>query len=574
MSRFSFRLLACCTMASLVLGGCGVLSRAGAGTDGALGAVDSEFHSAYYDAQLAKIKGDRSGARESLLACLDADPDAAVVHFELARIERMDGQWNAAMVAIDRAVALESENPWFRREFAEIALELGRNAEADVALEWLLMNKPEDDVAAMMLLDLRSAEGRYGDAAEVVDILEKEWGPDPEWHFERHRLNIAAGDIEGALENLADVERDFPEVVEAPLQHARILSSMGRNKEAETVLQTALERTGNGRLHLEWAHMLTSKGETDAARSHVRRAFSSEDVPLAEKLDITWTYLELAEMPNSALRPEAEKLIELLLEGHPSEAGPFELLAALREIEGDAEGALDALEEALDRDANSADRWLEACQLAIASNQWGRLERLSESAGGLFPNLPVFPYFRGMAFMELGDDRAAERQLKVARNLIVDRPDFDSDVLTMLAQLTHDRGDHVASDGWFELALEANPQNILALNNYAYYLSVRGAKTERAVEMASRVVALSPGNANFEDTYAWALHRNGDHAEALTWIELALVHEGEHPTATVLEHAGDILESLGRMDEAKVKWQAALDAGAESERILEKLGTE
>ena len=179
-----------------------------------------------------------------------------------------------------------------------------------------------------------------------------------------------------------------------------------------------------------------------------------------------------------------------------------------------------------------------------------------------------------MAVMELGADRAAERQLKVARNLIVDRPDFDSDVLTMLAQLTHDRGDHVASDGWFELALEANPQNILALNNYAYYLSVRGAKTERAVEMASRVVALSPGNANFEDTYAWALHRNGDHAEALTWIELALVHEGEHPTATVLEHAGDILESLGRMDEAKVKWQAALDAGAESERILEKLGTE
>lgn len=574
MSRFPFRLLACFTVVSLVLGGCGVLSRAGAGTGGELGAVDSEFHSAYYDAQLAKIKGDRSGARESLLACLDADPDAAVVHFELARIERMDGQWNAAMVAIDRAVALESENPWFRREFAEIALELGRNAEADLALEWLLMNKPEDDVAAMMLLDLRSAEGRYGDAAEVVDVLEKEWGPDPEWHFERHRLNIAAGDIDGALGNLADVERDFPEVVEAPLQHARILSSMGRNKEAETVLQTALERTGNGRLHLEWAHMLTSKGETDAARSHVRKAFSSEDVPLAEKLDITWTYLELAEMPNSALRPEAQKLIELLLEGYPSEAGPYELLAALREIEGDAEGALDALEEALDRNANSADRWLEACQLAIASNQWERLEQLAESAGGLFPNLPVFPYFRGMAYMELGDDRAAERQLKVARNLIVDRPDFDSDVLTMLAQLTHDRGDHDASDGWFEMALEANPQNILALNNYAYYLSVRGAKTERAVEMASRVVALSPGNANFEDTYAWALHRNGEHAEALTWIELALVHEGERPTATVLEHAGDILEALGRMAEARIKWQAALDTGGASERILKKLGKE
>ncbi len=573
MSSPLFRLSALCALMPIIWGGCGLLGKAGSTSEEGLGAVNSEFHAAYYKAQLAKIKGDRGGARESLLACLDANPDAAVVHFELARIERMDGQWDAAMIAADRAVSLDPENPWYRREFAEIALEMGRNEDADMALEWLLRNKPEDDVAAMMLLDLRSAEGRFQDAAEVVDILEKEWGPDPEWHFERHRLNIAAGNIEGALENLGDVERDFPEVVEAPLQHARILSSMGRVEEAEVVLRTALERSGNGRLHLEWAHLLTARGETDAARTHVRQAFASDDVPLSEKLEIAWAYIELAEIQED-LRPEAQQLIDALIEGYPAEAGPYELLAAQRDIAGDAEGALDALVEALDRDANSADRWLEACQLATASGQWSRLESMASSAGDLFPNLPVFPYFRGMAFMELGDDRSAERQLMVARNLIVDRPDFESDVLAMLAQLAHDRGDHAASDDWFELALEANPQNILVLNNYAYYLSLRGAKLERAVEMAARVVALSPGDANFEDTYAWALHCNGDHEEALTWIELALVHEGERPSATVLDHAGDVLKALGRMDEAREKWQAAIDAGGETEPLLEKLDSE
>ena len=63
--------------------------------------------------------------------------------------------------------------------------------------------------------------------------------------------------------------------------------------------------------------------------------------------------------------------------------------------------------------------------------------------------------------------------------------------------------------------------------------------------MAARVVALSPGDANFEDTYAWALYVAGDFGEALTWIELALFHEGERPSATVLEHAGDILQGAG-----------------------------
>ena len=158
---------------------------------------------------------------------------------------------------------------------------------------------------------------------------------------------------------------------------------------------------------------------------------------------------------------------------------------------------MEALGEALDRDPNAADRWLEACQLAISTKQWSRLDGFAESAGNLFPSLPVFPYFRGMAFKELGDDKLAERQLKVARNLIVDRPDFESDVLVMLAQIAHDKGDHVASDGWFDLAIEADPQNILALNNYAYYLALRGAKTDQAADMAARVVALSPGDANF-----------------------------------------------------------------------------
>ena len=179
-----------------------------------------------------------------------------------------------------------------------------------------------------------------------------------------------------------------------------------------------------------------------------------------------------------------------------------------------------------------------------------------------------------MAFMEHGDDKAAERQLKVARNLIVDRPDFESDVLVMLAQIAHDKGDNAASDEWFELAIEANPQNILALNNYAYYLALRGAKTDQAADMAARVVALSPGDANFEDTYAWTLYRKGDFEEALTWIELALFHEGERPSATVLEHAGDILQALDRTAEAKAKWEAALSAGGDPATINPKLNGE
>ena len=554
---------------ALTFGGCSGLGKAGA-TQGESGGVNRAFHDAYYKAQLAKIKGNTAGAKEALLSCLDADPAAAVVHYELARLERSEEQWSAARSAIDQAVTLDPENAWYQKELADIALELGDLETADRALTWLLENKPEDDLSANQLLDLRIAQGDIKGALNVVDVLEREWGPDPEWHFERHRLHLSKGDIPAALDALVRLEIDFPDVVEGPLQRARLLSSLGRESEAEAVLKTALAKSGNGRLHLEWAHLLTRRGETDAAREHVRTAFRSDDVPLAEKADIAWTYVELAEL-QAELQEETATLIALLREAHPRSAEPLDLDASLRSMAGDAAGALEALKQALDLDPNSPERWLDACQLAIELNRWDAVDELGERAALRFPNLPVFPYFRGLALIESGDPRNAERQLKSARNLIVDRPQFESDVLTALAQLAHDQGDHPASDQWYEMAIEVFPQNLLALNNYAYYLALRGAKPERAVELAAKVVELAPGEANFEDTYAWTLHRAGDHQEALTWIELALFHEGDRPGATVLEHAGDILDALGRTEEARARWQAALNAGGDPERLTSKL---
>lgn len=549
--------------------GCAVMGGAGK-TDAGDRGVNSAFHSAYYRAQVAKIKGDQDGAKEAFLSCLDADPNVATVHFELARLERAADQWSAALAAAEQAVVLDENNPWYYREVAEICIELGDMDKADAALSWLLENKPEEDIAAQMLLDLRIAQGDLRGALDVVDVLEREWGPDPEWDFERHRLHMSVGDIDAGLEDLQRLEQDFPNVVEAPLQRSRILQTLQRTGEAEAVLSNALLRNNNGRLHLEWAGLLTQRGDTDGARAHVRLAFSSNEVPLAEKVDIAWRYVELSEIQRE-LQPESQELVSLLMDIHPDSAEPFELKAALLSIAGDAVGALAALETALELNPNSPERWLDACQLAIDLKQWPGVDALSERAATLFPNLPVFPYFRGIAKMEQDDNRGAERQLKMARNLIVDRPGFESDVLTSLAQIAHDTGDNAASDQWYEQAIEANPQNILALNNYAYYLAVRGQKLKRAVECAARVVELSPGEANFEDTYAWALHKSSEHAEALKWIELALYHEGDEPSANTLEHAGDILSALGKMSEAKARWQQAIDAGGEANRIQEKL---
>ena len=61
----------------------------------------------------------------------------------------------------------------------------------------------------------------------------------------------------------------------------------------------------------------------------------------------------------------------------------------------------------------------------------------------------------------------------------------------------------------YERSLRYDPDNTMVLNNYAYFLSVEGRDLERALAMASRVVALEDDNPTYLDTHAWVLHKLG-----------------------------------------------------------------
>ena len=60
------------------------------------------------------------------------------------------------------------------------------------------------------------------------------------------------------------------------------------------------------------------------------------------------------------------------------------------------------------------------------------------------------------------------------------------------------------------------------LNNYAYYLSERDDKLEKAERMSKKSNLLVDNNSAFMDTYAWIMYKQKNYKEALNWIEDAL----------------------------------------------------
>lgn len=122
----------------------------------------------------------------------------------------------------------------------------------------------------------------------------------------------------------------------------------------------------------------------------------------------------------------------------------------------------------------------------------------------------------------------------------------------------------------YERSLALYADNAMVLNNYAYFLSVKGEQLDRARTMSERAIKLEHNNATYLDTYAWILYKLGNYAEARTYMRQALSLD-RTGSAELPLHYGDILFVLGEKFMAETYWRKALEQGADAHRIERRI---
>jgi tetratricopeptide (TPR) repeat protein len=125
----------------------------------------------------------------------------------------------------------------------------------------------------------------------------------------------------------------------------------------------------------------------------------------------------------------------------------------------------------------------------------------------------------------------------------------------------------------YEKALALYGDNVMTLNNYAYFLSESTddmAILEEAMKMSARAIYLEKGNATYLDTFAWILYKLGRSEQARTHMRQALsLDTTESPELPL--HYGDILFSLNERFMADTYWKKALDMGADKQAVEQRL---
>ena len=119
--------------------------------------------------------------------------------------------------------------------------------------------------------------------------------------------------------------------------------------------------------------------------------------------------------------------------------------------------------------------------------------------------------------------------------------------LSTVGDLYHELGDEKTCFEVYDRALKMDPDYAPVLNNYAYFLCLKGKKLRQALKMSKKTIEAEPDNPTYLDTYGWILFLLGRPEEAKPVFKHALIYGGKS-SDEVLAHYSRVLEALGEND--------------------------
>ncbi|MCB0793113.1 MAG: tetratricopeptide repeat protein [Flavobacteriales bacterium] len=531
----------------------------------------------FMDATNARLSGQLPKAAQLFEKCLALDPDNDAAMFELAKIQHTQQRPEQALALAKKARNTDPDNIWYHFLLADLHGQYGQGKEAISVYRDILTRWPERHEVRFQLAHALAMNGQVADARKEFEAIRNTLGESEEVTMQEYGMLVNGGELEEALELLERARRNDPQNMTYAGMLADLYDELGRPQDALALYMEVLELDpDDSMVRLALAEHFYGEGKSDLAFEQLGIAFADPDLDVDTKMQVLLSFFEMTsasgvgDSAQDSLLNEAYRLIDVLETTHPESGKPHTIKGDFLMRDGRSREARDAFREALVYEKDRYPIWMQLLQLDLQLGDDQALANDAEEASELFPTDPTIYLFLGIGASRIGEHDKAIEALVTGRDLVIDDPRLSAQFWSSLGDAYNESNDHPRSDEAFDKALELDPDNATTLNNYAYYLSLRGEQLDKASRMSLRSNELAPGQPSFQDTYAWVLYRNGKFQEALIWIEKALA-SGGGAEGVIVEHHGDILFALGDKEGALLQWKKAQEMGGASEEIDKKV---
>lgn len=570
MSRRLISLLGLCCLYLFVAGtfvSCGTARQtvAVSGTDAVRTTPDllspeerRKFDYFFLEAVRLKEKGDLDAAFEMFSHCLEIDSRSAVTLYELSKYYMYLGLPQKGEEALKEAVRLVPGNYWYKETLAAYYQNKGENEKAIEVIEDMTVQFPSRLEPLLALVDLYSRTKNYEAVINTLNRLELLDGKSEQISMEKFRMYLAMDNNERAFQEIESLAKEYP----YEMRYLTILGDVylenGKEEEAYATYQKVLaEDADYAPAMLSLASYYEKKGLDSLYHVQLDSVLLNTKVESDTKLNVMRQLIMRSERADR----DSTKIIALFdsMLAKEQENADIAMLAAQYMLSKRMdESAKKVLHQIVDIDPGNKPARLQLLSFAISRNDLDEVVRICIPAVEYMPEALEFHYYLGVAYYQKEEvDKALDTFVKGVRQIT---PESDktlaSDFYSIMGDLYHKKKMDAQAYAAYDSALVYKPDNIAALNNYAYYLSVERKDLDKAEEMSYRTVKAEPSNGTYLDTYAWILFEKGKYAEARIYIDQAMKHDGDK-SSVVVEHCGDIYYKTGEPDKAVEFWKQA-----------------
>lgn len=532
---------------------------------------NQEVTNLFIDATKARLIGEKTKAINLYNSCLEKNPEHAASMYELAQLYFEKADYSTAARFAEKAATIEPDNKWYKLLLVEIYGKSNSVRELVEICKELVKIDPKSAEYQYELANAYLLSNDGNNALKTFDRIEEIMGITEEVSMQKQRILLimkkpeqAAGEIEKLIVAFPDEKSKYLSVI------AEMYMQLNKPDEAavyyEKIKQSDPE---NPYIHISLSDYYTKKGETEKAFEEMKLGFLNPALDIDTKIRVLLTYfIDIQAFEKN--KTQIFELASILVKVHPGDPKAHSMYGDLLLDSKQYEQARDEFRKVIAIDSSKYVVWESLLNAQLFLQDYAALMNESIRAIELFPLQPVPYLFKGSGELELKKFAEAIESFNTGVKLVSGNPALSSQFYTYLGDTYNQLKNYSKSDESYEKALKINPENSYVLNNYAYYLSLRGENLEKAMIMSEKAVKLAPENPANLDTYGWVLYKSGKYNEALIWVEKA-IQFSKSTDPDLLEHLGDIYFKLNNIEKAVESWQKALDTKSGSSLLEKKI---
>jgi len=524
----------------------------------------------YIEAIKQKLLGNMGDALTYLEQCIEMDPQNDAAYYQMAQISMQRGDLENGKKYGLKAVKLDDKNFWYLTMMANIYYQEKTYDSSIYYYEEAIRDFPEKESVKLALADVFSQKGDFRKADDIYKSLEIKYGLNENISLLYIKNLINAKNYKRAEEKVLQLLKTSPDEIVYNGLLAEIYHNMGENNKAFDIYKKLMGKDpSNPQTLLSLTGFLVTEKNYDDLLTILNNVVRSDEIRKENKIALLANLMDNQDLLD-AKASEFELILKIFEDLNKEDPVIVLLRPDLYEKTGQNEKAIERLEEIIKENSNNYYAWEKLLLLYSDMQDYDKLLIRGEECATKFNMSFLAKVLYASAAIEKGKYDIAGEELAKAKILAGDQKQMQIQVMSMEADLYYREKEYDKCYEKFREALKIDPQDIIVLNNYAYYLAEQDRDLKNAEKMAAYVIEKEKDNSIYLDTYAWVLYKRGKVKEAVRIME-DILSKGEKDDAEWYEHLGYMMKALRKCEQAIEYWKRAMELDSTKSGLEEEI---